>query len=279
MSELDIIRMIQSIHNEVLDQVVQFITMLGESAVILSVILCIYWGYNKKFGEYIGYSYFTSCLLNNWIKNIFKAERPIGKEGIRSLRTQTATGYSFPSGHTQGASSTYFAIGIFLKKRSIRWGSLLLILLVAISRLYLGVHYPRDVIVGLLLGIIVATITYYLYERTENKQFLYLATLIVFIPGIFMTSIDFSKSIGTFIGFALGTTIEKRYIQFQENTTLVIKILRCLIGILVILSLKHVFKEILGEIRNTTFIIYSSISFIGFGIYPLFFKGKGQEKK
>lgn len=48
MSELDIIRMIQSIHNEVLDQVVQFITMLGESAVILSVILCIYWGYNKS---------------------------------------------------------------------------------------------------------------------------------------------------------------------------------------------------------------------------------------
>lgn len=272
MSELDIIRIIQSIHNEFLDYVVQGITVLGEGAFILLVILCIYWGYNKRFGEYIGYSYLTSCLLNNWVKNIFKAERPIGKEGIRSLRTQTATGYSFPSGHTQGAASTYFAIGLFKKKRFIKWGSLIVISLVAISRLYLGVHYPRDVIVGAVLGILVATITYYLYERIENKQLLYLATLIVFIPGIFMSSMDFSKSLGAFVGFALGTMIEKRYGAFQEDTSIFKKVTRCFVGILVILFVKQGLTEIIGHLEGSKFIIYASISFIGFGIYPLFFK-------
>ena len=103
--ELEILRSIQSIANPFLDILFQLITMCGEQIVLISIIAVIYWALDKKFGEYIAYSVLTSVLLNNTIKDIFKMKRPIGEKGIRTLREQTATGYSFPSGHTQSASS------------------------------------------------------------------------------------------------------------------------------------------------------------------------------
>lgn len=272
MNELDIIRMIQSIHNEFFDTLFQYITMLGESSIILMIILCLYWGYNKKLGEYVAYSYFTSCLMNNWIKNIFKADRPIGKEGIRSLRTQTATGYSFPSGHTQGAASSYFAIATFKNKQWFKWGSLLLIILVGISRLYLGVHYPRDVIAGLILGVLIASITYNVYQKVENKQLLYLTTLLIFIPGILISSVDFSKSLGAFIGFALGTAVEKKYDGFNQESQKSVKLIRCVFGIIIVLLVKNGLNFVLGNFSYNKFIIYSLLSFIGFGLYPVALK-------
>ena len=173
MSELDIIRLIQSIHNESLDFIFQVITMLGESATILMIILSIYWSFNKKVGEYVAYSFLTSALLNNIIKNIIRAPRPINEEGIRSLRIHTATGYSFPSGHSQGAASTYWSFAVSNRRKILKIISVIVILLVGFSRLYLGVHYPKDVIFGIIFGMITAATTHYLFQRFENKQLLY----------------------------------------------------------------------------------------------------------
>ena len=93
--ELDILRFIQSFHTPFLDQLFEMITILGESSLIISIILGIYWCIDKTSGEYVAYSLFSSLMLNNTVKNIVKAKRPIGEEGIRSLRVHTATGYSF----------------------------------------------------------------------------------------------------------------------------------------------------------------------------------------
>ena len=114
--ELNIIRAIQSIANPFLDGLFQFITMFGEEAILIPLIAVIYWAFNKRMGEFIAYASLTSVLVNGAIKDIFKAKRPIGEPGIRSLRVETATGYSFPSGHTQGTASFWSAIAIYLKK-------------------------------------------------------------------------------------------------------------------------------------------------------------------
>lgn len=272
MSELDIIKLIQSIHNDFFDYMFQGITLLGESSVMLLIILCIYWAYNKKYGEYLAYSYFTSCMLNTITKNIFKGERPVGKEGILTLTTEKVEGYSFPSGHTQGAASTYFALALFNKKRYILYGSIILILLIGVSRLYLGVHYPRDVIVGVVLGIITAAITYYFYHKIENKFLLYLMTLIIFIPGIFITSIDFEKSLGIFTGFMLGRMIENQYFKFEIDAKAKTKMIRCFVGSIIVLLINTTLTQILGHMLAGKFISYSMTSLIGFGVYPMFFK-------
>ena len=271
--ELEILRNIQSIANPFFDFLFQLITMCGEQIVLISIISIIYWALDKKFGEYIAYSVLTSVLLNNAIKDIFKMKRPIGEEGIRTLREQTATGYSFPSGHTQGASSFYGAMAIYLKKRVMYIIAAVMIVLIGFSRLYLGVHYPKDVIVGGILGVLTSLICYKLYNRVENKMLLYVITFAIFIPALtFAHSADFIKGMGTYLGFIIGIYIEKKYVNFSTEGSTGNKIIRVLLGIVILLVLQLGLKVLLPSATIFSFIRYSLISLVGIGVYPMVFK-------
>ena len=277
--ELEILRHIQSIANPFFDFLFQLITICGEQIVLISIISIIYWTLDKKFGEYIAYSVLTSVLLNNSIKDIFKMKRPIGEEGIRTLREQTATGYSFPSGHTQSASSFYGSMAIYLKNRVMYIIATVMIILIGFSRLYLGVHYPKDVIVGGILGVLTSLICYKLYNRVENKMLLYVVTFAIFIPALtFAHSADFIKGMGTYLGFIIGIYIEKRYVNFSTEGNTGNKIIRVLLGIVILLVLQLGLKVILPSGTIFSFIRYALISLIGIGVYPMIFKNLNFKK-
>ena len=271
--ELEILRHIQSIANPFFDFLFQLITICGEQIVLISIISIIYWALDKKFGEYIAYSVLTSVLLNNAIKDIFKMKRPIGEEGIRTLREQTATGYSFPSGHTQSASSFYGSMAIYLKNRVMYIIATVMIILIGFSRLYLGVHYPKDVIVGGILGVLTSLICYKLYNRVENKMLLYVVTFAIFIPALtFAHSADFIKGMGTYLGFIIGIYIEKKYVNFSIEVNKGNKIIRVLLGVVILLVLQLGLKVILPNGLIFSFIRYGLISLIGIGVYPIAFR-------
>ena len=271
--ELNIIRAIQSIANPFLDGLFQFITMFGEEAILIPLIAVIYWAFNKKMGEYIAYASLTSVLVNGAIKDIFKAKRPIGEPGIRSLKVETATGYSFPSGHTQGTASFWGAIAIYLKKNYMYVISALIIVLVAISRLYLGVHYPKDVLFGAIFGILTSSIAYKLFNKVNNKIALYFITFIIFIPALlYAHSADFIKGMGTFLGFALGIYVEKKYVNFSVEGKSANKILRVVIGLTILILLKVGLKAVFPNKLVFHFLRYFIIVFFGIGLYPAIFK-------
>lgn len=271
--ELNIIRAIQSIANPFLDGLFQFITMFGEEAILIPLIAVIYWAFNKRMGEFIAYASLTSVLVNGAIKDIFKAKRPIGEPGIRSLRVETATGYSFPSGHTQGTASFWAAIAIYLKKNYMYGISGLIIVLVAISRLYLGVHYPKDVLFGAIFGILTSFITYKLFNKVNNKIALYFITFIIFIPALlYAHSADFIKGMGTFLGFALGIYVEKKYVNFSVEGKSINKILRVVIGLAILILLKVGLKAVFPNKLVFHFLRYFIIVFFGIGLYPAIFK-------
>ena len=271
--ELNIIRAIQSIANPFLDGLFQFITMFGEEAILIPLIAVIYWAFNKKMGEYIAYASLTSVLVNGAIKDIFKAKRPIGEPGIRSLKVETATGYSFPSGHTQGTASFWSAIAIYLKNNYMYVISALIIVLVAISRLYLGVHYPKDVLFGAIFGILTSFIAYKLFNKVNNKIALYFITFIIFIPALlYAHSADFIKGMGTFLGFALGIYVEKKYVNFSVEGKSINKILRVVIGLAILILLKVGLKAVFPNKLVFHFLRYFIIVFFGIGLYPAIFK-------
>ena len=271
--ELNIIRAIQSIANPFLDGLFQFITMFGEEAILIPLIAVIYWAFNKKMGEYIAYASLTSVLVNGAIKDIFKAKRPIGEPGIRSLKVETATGYSFPSGHTQGTASFWSAIAIYLKNNYMYGISALIIILVAISRLYLGVHYPKDVLFGAIFGILTSFITYKLFNKVNNKIALYFGTFIIFMPALlYAHSADFIKGMGTFLGFALGIYVEKKYVNFSVEGKSINKILRVVIGLAILILLKVGLKAVFPNKLVFHFLRYFIIVFFGIGLYPAIFK-------
>ena len=271
--ELDILRAIQSIGNPSLDVLFQLITILGEQTIIVVIMVSIYWSYDKVLGEYIVYSSLTGVLVNNSIKDIFKMQRPIGEDGIRSLRVETATGYSFPSGHTQQATTFYGSLFMYTKKKWLYILSIIVITLVGFSRMYLGVHYPKDVLFGVVFGVLTIIITNYLFKRINNKLLLYTITFIIFLPALtFARSSDFIKGLGTFLGFIIGVFIERRYVNFSVEGTRFNKIVRVLLGILILMILITILKIVSPKILFFDFIRYMIISIYGIGLYPALFK-------
>lgn len=271
--ELEILRTIQKIANPFLDVLFQIITMFGEDSLAIVVMAVIYWNYDKKFGEYIAYSALTSASINGMIKNIFKVKRPIGEEGIRSLRTETAGGYSFPSGHSQGAASFYGAVAVYLRKKWVSILCIITILAVGFSRMYLGVHWPKDVVGGILLGGACAYVTYKIYSKFENKQLVYWITFVILLSGItFARTADYFKALGAYLGFVLAMYIEKKYVNFSVEGNLCNKILRVVIGLAILLIMKSGLKILFPNQLIFHFIRYMCITFFGMGIYPMLFK-------
>ena len=243
-----IIKFLQSFSNPILDRFFTLITMMGEETFLILFIALIFWCINKKAGYILGFTILSGTLLNNLLKMTFHTKRPIGAAGLRSLRINTATGFSFPSGHTQGTAALWTITAKELKNKRTYILAIALVLLVALSRLYLGVHWPIDVIFGALIGIVWALICCFLFDlsvKTNNKLILLIilipATISVFFYGG-STNID---TVAILIGFFLGYFIEDKYIKFNEKASLPKQFIKYALGIGVLLFIKQFLKILL----------------------------------
>lgn len=297
--QLDILMYLQSIRNELLTGIFTFFTICTEVPVITVLTAMLYWCINKKAGQRILFALAGSLNINVAVKNIVKMPRPIGTKGLISLRTQTATGYSFPSGHTQTATTFWTSMITQFKNIWIYIIGILMILGAGISRLYLAVHWPMDVIVGWILGIILSILFIKLFDYIDNSKNYYILVIIMLIFGVctyFVGGEDFYKLFGLYSGFALGYMVEDTYISFStenkqrknifsKSTSKIEgtkgKILRFIIGIISLLIVYLIFKNIentfmIGQneeiINIFKYLKYTIIVFWGVAIVPALFK-------
>ena len=160
------------IRHEVLTPIFTFITHLGDKGlfwIILSLLLLI-----KKSTRKTGFLSLLSLLVtflivNVCMKNGFARIRPYETLTDLLLLIEKQSDFSFPSGHS--ASSFASAIVLF-KRLPKRYGIPILILaiLIAFSRLYMGVHYPTDILAGILIGSIVALLIIFVNKRLEKRK-------------------------------------------------------------------------------------------------------------
>ncbi|MEW9080350.1 phosphatase PAP2 family protein [Terrisporobacter glycolicus] len=222
-SQLDILMYLQSIRNELLTGIFTFFTICTEVPVITVLTGVIYWCINKKAGQRTLFALCGSLNINAWIKNFVKMPRPIGTEGLESLRVETATGYSFPSGHTQTATTFWTSMMYLFRKSWIYIIGILMIIGAGISRLYLGVHWPMDVIVAWGFGIVLSIIFIKLFDYIDDSKNYYILVILMLIFGVctyFVGGEDLYKMFGLYTGFALGYMVEDTFINFStENET------------------------------------------------------------
>ncbi len=160
------------LRNDILTPILRFITTLGNAGIfwiVLTFILLLYKP-TRKLGILCLVALIEEFLVCNvLIKNIVKRARPYARiEGLNPL-VKKPTDYSFPSGH----SSSSFAVGFTIfRKSDKRWGipALILAILISLSRLYVAVHYPSDVIVGAAIGIVFSYVGEWMVENL-NKWF------------------------------------------------------------------------------------------------------------
>ena len=170
-----------NIANPVLDTFANLASMIGEESFVIAFVLYIYYNYNKKSGFILFSSTLYSVIAMGILKSIVRAPRPFQVlDSIKGKRVETATGYSFPSGHTTTAASSYTTLALIFRKRAFSIICAIAIALVGISRLYLGVHWPNDVFGGLVLGTSISLLAYRpLSLLYDDKDRLMKVTLVV----------------------------------------------------------------------------------------------------
>ena len=167
--ELQILHAIQGIHQEWLTEILRFFTTIGESGlvwiVIAIVLTCI--PKTRKCGLTMIIAMAITYLVGNlFLKNVIARPRPCAVDTI-DLLVKNPRDYSFPSGHTSNGFAGAVTIFSYYRKAGIL--SLLMAAVIAFSRLYFFVHYPTDILGGIVLGTLDALLAVYLVKRLEDR--------------------------------------------------------------------------------------------------------------
>ncbi len=146
----------------------QIFAVIGYFEFYLAAITLIYWSVNKQLGRSLAYLISISYLINSILKHILGDPRPYWLDPSIGLSTEDS--YGVPSGHAQGATVFYGALAMWIRRPWAWLLAIVIILLMALSRIYLGVHDLEDVLAGILVGVIIL-IGYYLWQRYIAVKF------------------------------------------------------------------------------------------------------------
>ena len=274
------------------DKLVQMITYLGEELFLISVICALYWCFNKKLATQIGLTFITSGMLVQGLKITFRIPRPwVLDPTFEPVGTaiEAATGYSFPSGHTQSATSLFAPLAFYTKKFGLKIFFTICFLLVAFSRMYLGVHTCKDVSVAVLLtctiSFLIDKYQVILIDKVENTRKLCVSILGVGIALCCYSPIlhhfglieahyvdDCYKIAGAAIGFAIAWYLERTKLNFStEHLSSREKIMRFVIGLTTTAILYIVPKLFFKGVALWKMLRYFAVIFWIIYAYPYLF--------
>lgn len=279
------------------DAFFQAVTLLAQETFVVVVICWLFWCSNKKLAYCLGFTYFSSGLLVQGLKITFRVPRPwLLDPNFQPVASAVpgATGYSFPSGHTQSITALLGTLGFYTKKKPLRFLCFLFVFLVGFSRMYLGCHTPQDVLVSFGVSIVCVFLCYhFLYKKEyfKNRESLVSVfmgivcvvllgyTLFLYKSGAieFHYAQDCIKACGAGAAFSLGYYLTETYIPFTPPNSFQGQALRFIIGIAVTLLLQAGLKPIIGQSLAASFIRYFLVVFWIITVYPYVFYKKGKK--
>jgi membrane-associated phospholipid phosphatase len=133
----------------------RFFSYLGNEEFFLLILPLIYWSVDSALGLRVGFILVTSNLFNYVGKLIFAGPRPYWVSSHVRALWLTETSFGIPSGHAQNAAGVWGMFAAHGKRTWILIVSIMVIFLIGFSRMFLGVHFPHDVIFGWLLGAVI----------------------------------------------------------------------------------------------------------------------------
>lgn len=230
--QITILQYLESIRNDMLTAFFTTITMMAEEIYVTLFLAVLYWFVDKYKARKLAYFVLFNSVLNSMIKNIINMPRPYQVGAVSPIRVQTATGSSFPSGHTQTATSFWVGMMLVLKTKACVILGAIMIVLTALSRLYLGVHWPMDVLGAIVFGII---FTYFAQETMKKDQITSWHVLItsVLVLAVLLIPVDANvyKSGASIWGLCLGGYLEERYVKYDPKNPQIKKWVKVVVGL------------------------------------------------
>lgn len=309
---MSVLYAIASIRNPVFDVFFSLVTRFGEEVIYLAVALFFIWCVDKFEGYYILSVGFLGVIVNQFLKIVCRVPRPWVKDPSFSVvegTKEAATGYSFPSGHTQTAVGTFGGIAYWHRKKVIVIPCLVLCVLVAFSRLYLGVHSFADVSFSLLMaGVLFFTLEplFRYFQKNPSRFYWFIGGMgvlsLAFV--LFMELYPFAPDIdaenlksafknaytilGAVLGFGLVYWLDQAYIHYETKAIWWAQLIKLAVGLGLIIALRIVLKApcnaITGGHASANAIRYFLIVLFAGALYPLTFPffaklGKKREKE
>ncbi len=290
---------LEKIRNPVCDFFFATVTHIGEETLFLAIALLFFWCVSKRRGYYLLTTGLVGTAINQGLKLIFRIPRPwILDPSFKPIESAIpeATGYSFPSGHTQNVAGTFGSIARSSKRRSVIITSIVIIVLVAFSRMYLGVHTPLDVSVSLIIGAVLVFGLYPVFSSEERMDkcmpFVILGSavlslaLILFVfllpeEGIDAANLasgrkNASTLLACFLGLPIIYYVDKKYTNFETDARWYSQVFKFVLGLLGVLAIKAGLKSPLLFIFKNEYIArgvrYFLIVVFAGVVWPLTFK-------
>jgi len=245
---LDAIRAVQQIQSPLLNTVLHTITSLGSGLIILAVVPLLLWCVDYRLGVRVMVLVSISGFINFFLKNLFAQPRPCELDATVGIAT--AMGYGLPSGHAQGSCVLWGSIAAWVEKRWFRTATAVTIVLIGFSRVYLGVHFPTDVLAGWIVGIILLLLYLRLHPAVERWVVsrplgTHVLLSVALSVGLLLLNADtyMIRQAGMLCGTCIGAAVRSRYIVFStkvSGTTCCVRycIGLTVIGALLLLSIK-----------------------------------------
>lgn len=263
---MEVLYALESIRMPWLDTVMAAITHLGEETVFMVAALFVFWCVSKRHGYYLLAIGFAGTVLNQFLKLLFRIPRPWVLDSdftiVESARAQ-ATGYSFPSGHSQNAIGTFGGIARFTRRKWVRAAAIVVAVLVPLSRMYLGVHTPLDVGVAAVIAVALVFALYPLMERSDSRHGVMgavLAVMLALAVGYllfvslypFPADVDAAnlasgvenawKLLGATVGMLVGWWLDVRFIHFDTRAVWYVQLIKLVGGLALLLGIRAALK-------------------------------------
>ena len=295
---------LEEIRNPVLDFLFSIVTLFGEETVFMAVGMIVFWCVNKQKGYYLLSVGFVGTVINQFLKITFRVPRPWVKDPnftiVESAR-EAASGYSFPSGHTQTSVGLFGGLALKFRNRAIRIASIALCVLVPLSRMYLGVHTPADVGVSIVIALVLIFALAPLFEKAEKSPkvmyaLLFSLTGIMLAYLLFMTYWSFPEEVfhvdnvhnytsavknaytltGCMLGFLVVYTVDLKWLKFDTKAVWWVQLIKIAGGLVLVLAVKELLRAPLAAIlpENTwaRMIRYFLMVVTAGTLWPLTFK-------
>lgn len=295
---------LESIRTPLLDTLMAWITECGGELVFMAVAITMFWCVSKACGYYMLTVGFTGTILNQFLKLAVRIPRPWVKDPdftiVESARAG-ATGYSFPSGHTQNVFASFGCGMRWTKQTWLRIVCAVLVVLTAFSRMYLGVHTPLDVGVSFGIGLVLVFALYPLFSRIEERPntmywlfgvmiVLNLAYLLYAELWPFPADVDAAnlaegrKNAYTLLGAVLGMTgayfIDRKYVHFDVRAVWWAQVLKVVLGLALTVALRTVLKApllaLFGGHNAAHLLRYFIMVLFAGGVWPMTFRWFGR---
>ena len=275
---------------------------LGAEPFFLLLLPLIYWNIDRRTGARLGVLLIGSVVINDLIKVAFALPRPFWSRGIAQLAPQPETTFGFPSGHAQSTAAIWTFLALQTRRARL-WVPLAFVLLVcvALSRLFLGAHYPLDLIGGAFIGYAILWVFLRAEKpleralgRSRSAQFgalvfacvalgvlYWLATRRLVVPSPnapgfatyveALSGLNFAKRVGALFGLGCGLIAASRFAPFAVQATTTQKTARFVLGLLVLVALRVATSKLLPPALPFAFLGYFLLTFWVAFVAPLVF--------